>query len=417
MHFPFFKALCLHLPARARALLLAGMLILPVSGMQEAQATPYTPSDDDAALETLPDTVEPALRELRTKARDLAGHPRDAVAAADVARRYLKLARRNSDPRLVGYAQAALQPWWTDPNPPAELLFLRASLKQTVHQFDAALIDLQAYLAHADLGRGARAQGLLVRATVLSVIGRYPEATQDCVQVTRYADRTTGMLCTAQTDVLTDRARRSAGVLEILFNQGGLGSDGTLRQWGDTILADAAARLGQPALAERAYKAALSEDSQDAYVLGAYADFLLDQQRPAEVRTLLQPWLRADGLLLRHAIALQQLKDGKAASEAEQMGARFAAARERGDHTHKREEARYQLMLRGDAAAALRLAQANWEAQKEPADVRILAETALATRDAAAQGVVRDWLQRTGLQDQASAALRSLAAPPPRPAS
>ena len=146
--------------------------------------------------------------------------------------------------------------------------------------------------------------------------------------------------------------------------------------------------------------------------MGAYADFLLDQQRPAEVRSLLQPFLRADGLLLRHAIALQQLRDTHAASAAELVGARFAAARERGDHTHKREEARYQLVLRGDAATALRLAQANWDVQKEPADVRILAEAALAAHDPAAQGVVRDWLQRTGLQDQASAALRTLQAAP-----
>ncbi len=387
-------------------LLLAACLCVP------AQAKPFVPGDDDSTLESLPDTIDPQLRALRLKARDLASHPKDAAAAADVAGRYLQLARRNADPRLVGYAQAALTPWWTDPNPPAAILFLRASLKQTVHQFDDALVDLQAYLARAEISRAERAQGLLVEATVRTVIGRYAEAAQDCVQVSQRADRATGMLCTAQIDVVTEKARRTTGVLEVLFNQGGLGSETTVRLWGDTVLAESAARLGQAVLAEKAFKAALAEDAQDAYVLAAYADFLLDQQRPAEVRTLLQPWLRADGLLLRHAIALQQLKDPQAASEADQVGARFAAARERGDHTHKREEARYQLVLRQDVAAALKLAQANWQAQKEPADVRILAETALAARDQAGQAVVSDWMRRTGLVDQAAPAMRILAGKP-----
>ena len=48
---------------------------------------------------------------------------------------------------------------------------------------------------------------------------------------------------------------------------------------------------------------------------------------------------------------------------------------------------------------ALKLAQENWLVQKEPADIGILLEAALAANDAAAVAVVKDWLGNCGLQD------------------
>ena len=401
------------LPGR-HCLLFARSLLIIVLCLQSApqlvRAEPSTPIDDNSAIEELPETIDPQWRELRSAARDLAAHPEDAVRAAQLAQRYLQLGRRNADPRLIGYAQAALRPWWTAASPPDTILFLRASLKQTVHEFNAALLDLQSYLARPGLTGGARAQGLLTRSTVLGVIGRTAEAAQDCRTLAGYVDRATSFLCSAQIDALGPKARTTLAALEVYFRQGGFSSDPAIRIWGDGILGDLAARLGESGLAERAYRAALKDDPEDSFILAGYADFLLDQNRAAEVRSLLQPFLRADGLLLRHAIALKLLNDGALRAETDQIGQRFAAARERGDQTHKREESRYTLQLRGDAASALKLAQANWLVQREPADVRVLAEAAEATRDAVEQARVRDWLHTTGLLDQSSSALRKLAA-------
>jgi hypothetical protein len=61
-----------------------------------------------------------------------------------------------------------------------------------------------------------------------------------------------------------------------------------------------------------------------------------------------------------------------------ELGERFDAARRRGDVVHRREEARYRLALAGDAAGALALARDNWAVQREPADLRILADAARA---------------------------------------
>jgi hypothetical protein len=57
------------------------------------------------------------------------------------------------------------------------------------------------------------------------------------------------------------------------------------------------------------------------------------------------------------------------------------------------------LHLLNDPKAALKLAQENWQVQKEPADVRILLESALAARDAASVETVRGWLKETGFED------------------
>ena len=86
---------------------------------------------------------------------------------------------------------------------------------------------------------------------------------------------------------------------------------------------------------------------------------------------------------------------------------RFAASRARGDVVHRREEARYTLQLADDRQEALRLASENWAVQKEPADLRILAEAAAATGDKAAQDAVRQWLAATRLEYAAVSKLAS----------
>jgi hypothetical protein len=75
------------------------------------------------------------------------------------------------------------------------------------------------------------------------------------------------------------------------------------------------------------------------------------------------------------------------------------AARRRGDGVHLREEARYALAIENDPAAALKLAHANWNAQREPADLLLLAQSARAAGDAAALKQVADWVAKTRLED------------------
>jgi hypothetical protein len=150
----------------------------------------------------------------------------------------------------------------------------------------------------------------------------------------------------------------------------------------------------------------------DVYLLSAYADFLLDRGRAPEVLALLtarradaQDAARADVLLLRLALAAKAANDARGTAWVRELGARFDAARLRGDTTHEKEESRYALMLLGDARRALALAQSNFKVQREAADARALLEAALAARDAAAAAPALQWLRENAVQ---SVTLRSL---------
>ena len=155
-----------------------------------------------------------------------------------------------------------------------------------------------------------------------------------------------------------------------------------------------------------AYRRALALGLDDGYLLAAWADFLLDQKRPADVIQALEKWESSDGLLLRLALAEAQLGLAKAVTHTQVLEDRFAAARQRNDTTHRAEEARFLLRLKRDTALALKIAQANFQVQREPRDARVLLEVAVAAGDASAAQAAREWLHSSGFED---AHLRSLA--------
>jgi Tfp pilus assembly protein PilF len=183
-----------------------------------------------------------------------------------------------------------------------------------------------------------------------------------------------------------------------------------LRMWILTGLAEIAQRQGKSLLAEAHFKEALAVGVTDAYLRAAYADFLLDEGRPAEVLDLLKSQIRADGLLLRLTFAEQALHAAAAGEHADALKARFSASRMRGDSLHRREEARFTLHVLKQPQEALRLAQENWAVHRELWDARIYLEAALAARDPGAAGPVLDWLRENRVQDVKLASLAREAA-------
>lgn len=360
-----------------------------------AVAAPYLPTDDAQVLERLPDKVAaPAQRALQAWRRQLALQPADLGLALRVAHRYSELGRISGDPRYAGYAQAALAPWWNLPDPPSEVRVLRATLQQRQHRFDAALADLDAVLKTDP----RHAQARLAKATILQVRGDFPAARDECLALQPRVQETVAAMCLAGVGGLTGKLRESYGQLRSAYERAATADPG-IRGWLATALGEMAARAGMPAEAETHFRAALADDPADAYLRGAYADFLLDAGRAQAVPPLLAGSLSVDGLLLRHTLALKALRSPDLASAVEQLRARFDASRQRGDRVHMREEARFTLHLLGEAPAALRLAQENWGIQKEPADLRLLLEAAVAAGDEPTQRTAGRWLAATGLED------------------
>src|SRR3569833_1613957 len=145
---------------RKRAWLLGLLRIGICAG---AGAAPYPPADGADVLELLPfNACYTTAAVLRGRRRALTASPRDAAFAERVARRYIQQSRLDSDPRYLGYAEAALKPWWKMPEPPVGVLVLRAVILQARHQYDAALTDLD----QAVRRQPGNAQAWLTRAAV-----------------------------------------------------------------------------------------------------------------------------------------------------------------------------------------------------------------------------------------------------------
>jgi tetratricopeptide (TPR) repeat protein len=365
---------------------------LPFGG---AAAAPYVPEGDGVVLERLPEKGAPELVRLKRMRVALASNPHDLGLAVAVVRVAHDAALRLGDPRFLGQAQAALAPWWHGGAVPPAALLARATVRQAQHDFAGALADLDRLAA----GPTPPAQALLTRATVLTVVGRYADARRDCAALPLRVSPLVQAACDAAPASLSGDAAAAYATLEQALVRAGDGAD--VREWALTLAAETAARRGDPEAAERHFRAALALDPRDAYLKGAYADFLLDADRPRDVLPLLADDARNDGLLLRLALAEARVPERRAALAAHraELAARFDAARLRGDSLHRREEARFRLSIEGDAAAALALARANFDVQREPADLRILVEAARAAGDAAALAVAAAWIATNRLED------------------
>jgi Tfp pilus assembly protein PilF len=360
-----------------------------------AQAAPYIPASGQQVVETVPRRGDPLQQDIRRLRSQLNAQPDDVTLAASLARRYIALARSETDPRYLGYAQAALQPWWQQAAPPAEVRLLRATVLQSTHQFSAALADLRAVLA-AD---PVNAQAWLTQATVQTVQGDYAGATASCARVSALSIDLAAITCLANVGAVTGKAAASEQLLDLTLARSPNAPD-ALKVWALTLLAEMAQRRGAVASAESRFRQALAMSPRDSYLQGAYADLLLDQGRAADVLTLLHGQERIDALLLRRALALQQSGQRNALqADMRELAARFDAAAQRGDTVHQREQARFELWLRHDVPAALALARKNWAVQKEPADLRIYLEAATQARDAAAAKPAADWIAAHGIED------------------
>ena len=378
-------------------------LVLPLLvAASTSLAAPYIPPSDEHVLERLSvRPADPRMAEVGALRRQLRQDPKNPDTAVALARRYYALVAAEGDPRYVGYAQAALGPWWSDPQPPAPVRVMRAILRQFNHEFAEAVRDLDA-AAKAD---SSDPQAWSWLAAIHMVQADYDLARKACDGLRPTTSALIGIACTAYADSMTGRvAAAAASMREALDSHPRAPAEERL--WVLTRLAEAQERRGGAVAAEAAYRAALALGLPDTYLLAAYADFLLDRGRAQEVVELLRDKTRADVLLLRLAIAEKAMRMPVAADHERELASRFEAARLRGDATHRKEESRFVLALRGDAARALVLAQENFAVQKEAADARILLEAAVAAKQPEAAKPVLAWMERWTVE---SVALKALA--------
>jgi hypothetical protein len=172
-----------------------------------------------------------------------------------------------------------------------------------------------------------------------------------------------------------------------------------LRGWALTALAELAIMRGQTDAAALHLRAALALDAEDTYARNLLADVLLATHHAGQASALLAGREAVDSHLVRLAIAEHATRGPHEAKTTRAMRDRIEAAALRGDRVHLREEAMFALAVESDAPRALKLARDNWNVQKELADARLLAETAVAVGDPEAAAPVIAWARKTGVRD------------------
>jgi Tfp pilus assembly protein PilF len=355
------------------------------------QAAPYTPASDAVVIERLPFRAgDSTARELAALRSQVEREPFDQASAVELAQRYFDLAMARGDPRYVGYANA-LVARFSEPLA-APMLLVRGTLRQYRHDFEDALEDFAKALREDPDLAGAHAW----RGAIFLVTADYTSAERECAALRQLQRAVLAGGCNGLLLAYTGQTDKAYQTLQTALVAA---SNDEHRLWLHTRIGEVSVWTGQPALAERHFRRALAIGRDDGYLLAAWCDFLLDLGRPAEVVTQLAGWESSDGLLLRLTEAESRLKLPTAAVHQQALADRFAAAKLRGDTTHRAEEARFHLRLLGDAPGALALARANYQVQKEPRDARILLEAALAVQNADAARAALDWLHTSGFED------------------
>lgn len=360
-----------------------------VAPNRAAAATPaYVPTDAATIVAHVPPRDPREIAERQA----LAAAPERVELAVELARADIQRARALSDPRYLGRAQATLARWWKLAEPPADVLLLRATIEQSLHDFVAARTDLDRLIAI----RPDDAQAHLTRAVVATVRADYPAARESCEAVARLAPPIVAATCRAPLDTMDGReAEAYAALAQAIAGR----STPALKAWAMTTLAELAIQKGDEATAAEHLRAVLEFDPEDAYARAALADVLLAQGDAAGASELLVGFEAIDNLLVRRAIAEHVAHGSEADKLARMMHDRIAAAAERGDRVHQREEAMFVLAVDGDAPRALAIARANWDVQKELADARLLAQAAVTAHDRAAAEPVIAWARANGIHD------------------
>jgi tetratricopeptide (TPR) repeat protein len=345
--------------------------LLSVACCSLGHAEPYVPASEDTVLAEL----SAGTRYADVSARRLARARVDV--AIPLAQFYIQQSRISGDLRFLGYAEAVLAPWVRQDPPSPDVLVLQATLQQSRHEFMASLATLDRAIA----ARPNDPQALLIRATVLRVLGRYAEAGLACEQFSRLVEARLGALCTQSLRGLSGELESAYSVLRQVSPQGWLNSE---KSWLYSELGEMAVRLGRDEDAERWFQRDLNLAPADFYVRAALADLLLRQRRPADALALLKGQEGFEPLLLRIAIAQKQLHDPDLELSSARLRAAFAAERQRGEAVHRREQARFLLEVEDQPQSSLAAALENWAMQREPDDVLVLVAAAKAAGNIAA---------------------------------
>lgn len=291
---------------------------------------------------------------------------------------------QTGDGRYLNYARAALED--RQPRPVADAI-IRIRLESAEHRFVSA-----AQLATSVLDEVPRnVEARLLRADASRRAGDLAGARRDCLALAIAGDPAVGHWCAVQ--ILLSEGRTIPAYEAARALSGGAVRAATpTERWSAAILAEAATLAGHRDHALKVYERLVTGPEAELSARLAYADLLIADGRPEMVSGLLA---RDAGRLpaqVRIAIALKRQSETPDPRLASGLESAFADMSP--DDTadlRLRDRAIFELHYNERPELALHYALANWEQQKGPEDLSLLAEAAAAADAADAMQIVAQW--------------------------
>ncbi len=297
----------------------------------------------------------------------------DAQPIVDLARiRSLILAfRRTGDDRNLDAAWATLTPALEESIIKSETLVVAAFVAQSRHQFEyaASLLDRALEINNRN------DEAWLLKASIHMVMGDSAQAISACKNL-RGVSALILITCQARVAVLSGDAHSALGGLQrVLTLAGSKDSPPEFLAWSLSVAGDLAAVAGNNDQARRYFERSLAM-SERTQVRAAFVDVLLEQAEFETALAAIPSTSTALPLVIRRLIALKQLHR---IDELADISARVASEFEMWiadeDWLHAREMTRFYLDVIDRPLLARRLADVNFELQREPEDVRLVMRT------------------------------------------
>ncbi len=377
------------LPALSRvtpAKVLLCLCLIQLSLLTPVQAAPYIPNAEEvvmrvpAALIGLPEDWMSAATESPQQAAGYAGQ-------------WIEAARKTSNPRYFAYARSSLKVWWDAEDVPAEVLLIRADLKQHAHDFDGALADLADYQRYYPGNTPGYIQSYDMMAHIYMAQGFYQQAKRVCGQLLILAPEMAS-LCFARASGYTGQADQTRRFISRLQTDG---DNTALKIEAYLTLAEAAQLSGDLQEAEKYYRQVLRLNPSHAYALISLGWLLIESQQFAQLLANVPENHPSPGIRVLRVIALKRLGSGDYPDQLAALESLFASQPQ---SQKGRDFGRYLLDLRGQPEQACKVANDNWQKQKEPADLHLVVDCAVQTGNQELLWSMQSWVAQSGLVDQ-----------------
>jgi tetratricopeptide (TPR) repeat protein len=321
-------------------------------------------------------------------------NPQDISTATSAAKTAFLAASRHGDLRWLGTAKAMLDPWWVKPDLPSDTFFVRALVRQGMHDFGGALNDLNAAIS-ADANQS---QFWAWRFAVYMVRSEIAKASGECQAIGERFGAAEQESCSA---VLLYRTGKPELAIK-KFNELARHPDyqgENAQEWLAFNQGEARRVAGDVQAANKVWQSYLKQGRAAHGIQVALIDSLINVGDFASALRLNMGPQRSDALLVSAIQAAQALNNGQDAVLRADIEQRLMQRELRGESLNERPFVKYYLYVRQDPRKALEMATESWKTEREPADALLFAQAALRSGEPLQAISLLQWQMETGYRE------------------